>query len=234
MRTDKNVAVKLRLRGKSYSEIQKELIGVSKSTLSGWLKDVVLSDESRVALARRASEKSFRGLLKKNKNQTALAIKRRNDIQTTAQSEIGNISMRDLSVVGLALYWAEGHKRVVVRNGRETTYHPVSLTNSDAKLVKIFLEFLRKVHGVPVHKIKANVRIFKHLNENEVLKYWSRELEIPLQNFTKTYIGTSLSSMGKRPFNRLPYGVIQIRISDTNLFHKIMGGIEGLKNKLPR
>ena len=36
--------------------------------------------------------------------------------------------------------------------------------------------------------------------------------------------------MGKRPFNRLPFGVIQVRISNTNLFHKIMGWIEGVRS----
>ncbi|MCX6713082.1 MAG: helix-turn-helix domain containing protein, partial [Candidatus Vogelbacteria bacterium] len=40
----KQKAVKLRLEGKSYSEI-KNLLGISKSTLSGWLEDYPLSKE---------------------------------------------------------------------------------------------------------------------------------------------------------------------------------------------
>ena len=48
-------------------------------------------------------------------------------------------------------------------------------------------------------------------------------------NFHKTYYGVSKSSLGKRPFNQLPHGVIQIVVADTILFHRIMGYIEGIK-----
>jgi len=229
MRRDRSTALKLRLQGKTYSEIQKLLGGISKSTLSTWLKKVILPEKARSVIARKTREKSFQGLLKRNENQTALSLIRKDEIRKAARSEIKSISPRDLLMLGLSLYWAEGYKRPIVRNGREVTYHPVSITNSDPKLVKAFLVFLRGVCGAPVSKIRADVRIFQHLNEDMVLRYWSKELGIPRENFRRTYVGTSRSSMGKRPFNRLPYGVIQIRISDTNLFHKIMGWIEGLK-----
>ncbi|HEY5220845.1 MAG TPA: hypothetical protein VIJ29_01695 [Candidatus Paceibacterota bacterium] len=55
---------------------------------------------------------------------------------------------------------------------------------------------------------------------------------IPKDNFTKTHVGLSRSSMGKRPFDRLPHGVIQIRINSTDLFYKVMGWIEGIKINL--
>ena len=231
MRTDRNSALKLRLRGKSYSEIQKALDGISKSTLSLWLKDIVLSREARLRIKERSREKSLAGLLKRNKNQTALAIKRRDEIRKAARAQIGDISSGDLLLVGIVLYWAEGYKRPIIRNGREVTSHPISLTNSDPKLLRAFLEFANRVCGIPISRIKIDLRIFKHLNETHVVNYWSRELGISRGNFQKTHIVVSKSSMGKRPFNRLPYGVVQIRINDTNLFHKIMGWIEGLKEQ---
>lgn len=43
-RIDKNKAIKMRESGMSYSQIKAEL-GVSKSTLSLWLRDLPLSDE---------------------------------------------------------------------------------------------------------------------------------------------------------------------------------------------
>ena len=146
-----------------------------------------------------------------------------------AQSEIRQFSKETLCYLGAALYWAEGYKRPIVRNGRETTYHPVSITNSDPALIRLFIRFIQEVCAVPIEKVKASVRIFKHLNENEVIRYWMHHTNLPRKNFTKTMIPISRSSMNKRPFNRLPFGVIQIRISDTNLFHRIMGWIEGIK-----
>lgn len=231
MRDDRGKAVRLRLQGKSYSEIQKTLDGISKSTLSAWLKGVVLSDAPLSRLRERTREKSLRGLLRRNRLQTVLAVGRRNERLKLAKAEIKHISLDNLFYIGLALYWAEGYKRPIIKNNREVTFHPISLTNSDPKLVRIFIEFLIRICKVLPEKIKASVRIFQHLNESNALNYWSKTTGIPLKNFTKTYVGTSRSSMGKRPFNRLPYGIIQIRMNDTSLFHRIIGWIEGLKSK---
>lgn len=229
MRKDKIAAAKLRLSGKSYTEIMRAL-GVPKSTLSGWFSDVVLSDNLRRAIAERTSEKSLAGLLRHNKNQTFLAQKRALQNRREGMGAVGAISQRDLFVIGVALYWAEGYKRLKIRNRQEITHHPISLTNSDPHLVKMFLKFVRECLHVPEEKIKASIRIFEHHNEKTLLKFWQRETNIPPQNFKKTYYGISRSSQGKRPFNRLPNGVIQIVVADTPLFHKIMGHIEGFKN----
>lgn len=231
MRTDKEKAIKLRLEGKSYTEIQKELFGISKGTLSVWLANVDLTQNIKRRLLARTNKNALKALIARNKNQTKLALARKNDIINNSKKEIVALSRDALFSIGLALYWAEGYKRKIIYKGKEKTYHPISLTNSDPKLVKMFLRFLKEICSVPIEKIKANIRIFQHLNEGVVLSFWSQELGIPRKNFTKTYVGISKSSMGKKPFNRLPYGVIQIRISDTNLFHKIIGWIEGLKNQ---
>ena len=131
--------------------------------------------------------------------------------------------------MGSALYWAEGYKRPIIRNGREVTYHVVSITNSDSGLIKVFIKFLREHCNVPEEKIKASIRIYKHQNESLLLNWWQKETGIPKCNFKKTYYGVSRSSMGKRPFNRLPYGIIQVVVADTVLFHRIMGYIEKIK-----
>ncbi len=233
MRKDKNRAIQLRLEGLSYGQIQKLLLGISKSTLSLWLKEVPLSDEARKKIAVRSREKSLAGFIKRNKEQTALAIKRRDDILELAQSEIREVSRENLFIVGIALYWAEGYKRVRKVKGREITAHSISLTNSDPLLVQMFLRFIREICNVPEEKITADLRIFKHIQEDEAISYWSKITKIPKSRFGKVHIFVSLSSKGKRPFNRLPFGVIQIRINNTQLFYKIMGWIEGLKQFAP-
>ncbi len=231
MRKDKETALKLRLSGKSYLEINRAL-GIPKSTLSGWLSNLVISQEAQNKILDRARKKSLAGLLKRNINQTAEAIRRALQIRHQAAQEISNLSKKDLLILGAALYWAEGYKRPINRNGKERTFHPVSLTNSDPKLVKGFIKFLREYCQVPINKIKANIRIYQHLNENELKRFWQKITGIPEKNFHKTYYGISKSSLGVRPYNRLPYGVIQIVVADTRLFHRIMGYIEGIKKLL--
>lgn len=228
MRRDKQIAFKLRLDGKSYSEIRSAL-GVPKSTLSLWFSEIVLSEESRSKIAARAKKKSLEGLLRHNHNQTKNAFIKARGIRKAASIEIEKLSLSELKMIGIALYWAEGYKRAIVRKGKTRTYHPVSLTNSDPHLVKVFLRFLRECCGVLEEKIKAGLRIFPHQNELELLHFWHDVTKIKLENFNKTYHGISKASNGKRPFNRLQYGVIQIVVADTVLFHKIMGYIEGIQ-----
>ena len=228
MRKEKEQAIKLRLSGKSYSQISAEL-SLPKSTLSGWLGKIVLSDDARHKINKRSREGSRLGLLRRNKNQTHLAQERARVGRETASQEIPPLSRRDILVIGTALYWAEGYKRPVRVRGREVTSHVVSLTNSDPALVKLFLRFLREAGHVPDQKIKAGLPLFKHQNESFMRRFWEGETGIPSVNFGKTYYGISISSMGKRPFNQLPHGIIQIVVADTKLFYRIMGYIDGLK-----
>ena len=228
MRRDRQAALALRLSGKSYGEIRQAL-GVPKSTLSGWFSDIVLSERLRERIERRGQKQAIAILLQHNKNQTTLAVARAARTRQEAAGAIRNPSPRELLLLGVVLYWAEGYKRPLRRNGRTLTHHVVSLTNSDPYLVKAFLRFLRESCGVPNGKIKASLRIFEHQNENTLLRYWQKETGIPPHNFKKSYVGISKSSAGKRPFNQLPFGVIQIVVADTALFHRIIGYIEGIK-----
>lgn len=229
MRADKHQALKLRLAGKSYHEIGKSL-GVPKSTLSGWFSNLILSSRAEQRLAKRVRMGSMRGLLKRNKDQTRLARARAKRIRELAAQEVAQLDQTGLKLVGIALYWAEGYKRPVVRNGREATYHSVALSNSDPALVALFLRFLREICDVTDDSIAAEIRIYQHINANRALNYWKNVTKLPTDNFRKSYYGISKSSLGKRPFNRLPYGTVMIRVNNTALYHKIMGWIQGLIN----
>lgn len=208
------------------------MLSIPKSTLSGWFSNLVLSEEARQRILERGKKKAIDALLKRNTNQTAKALKRALQIRNQAAREVQSLSQNELLILGAGLYWAEGYKRPVVRNGRERTFHVVSITNSDPLLIKAFIKFLREYCNVPPDRIKANIRIYKHLNERELKKFWRKITGIPEHNFHKTYYGVSRSSSGVRPYNRLPYGVIQIVVSDTKLFHRIIGYIEGVKRLL--
>lgn len=231
-RVDKQKALRLRLQGKTYTDIQKELAPISKATLSLWLKDVVLSQEAKNVLSSRTKEKSLAGMSRWSKMQTVIARKNVKNIKNTAARDIKNISDRELIILAAALYWAEGYKRPRKNHGREIVSHDISLTNSDPKLAMAFLKCMTRICKIDISHVKANIRIFEHMNENTAVEYWSSQLGIPKGNFTKTYVGLSKSSMGKRPFNRLPHGIVQIRIDNTDLFYKIMGWIEGIKKNL--
>lgn len=173
---------------------------------------------------------SIAALIRRNKGQTNEAAKRSRLVRLEARSEISVITSSELKLIGTALYWAEGYKRPKRRGGREITTHDVSLANSDPALIKMFLAFLREVCDVPDEKIKISLRAFSHQNPAVLQKFWIQITGLPPGNFTKTLNIISRSSQGKRPYNQLPHGVIQIRVADTALFHKIMGWIEALQH----
>jgi transcriptional regulator with XRE-family HTH domain len=227
MRNDKQQAIVLRRRGFSYNEIVEKL-GIPKSTLSSWFHGMVLSSAAQGRIAGRVHASTIRSIVKRNKRQTHIARKRAKENQSRAAREIKNISSKQLLLVGAALYWAEGYKRLRMRNGREITSHPVVMTNSDPRLILIYLRFLREICKIPNERIKASVRLYEHMNEKKILAFWGRITSLPEEHFHKTYYGVSKSSKSKRPFNRLPHGTVAIQVNDTNLFHTIMGWIEGL------
>ena len=227
MRSDRNSALKLRLKGRSYNEIVR-LLGVPKSTLSGWFTGLELSGLARARIAKRVYSGSVKALIKRNVSQTRLAELKAKQIRESSQREVGELSKTELFFIGTALYWAEGYKRPILKNGRIKTYHPVCLSNSDPALVKVYMRFLREVCQIPDEKIGADVRIYQHQNEAYLLDFWSKTTGLPYDRFKKFYYGISLSSQHKRPFNILPYGTVQVRVNSTELYHRIMGWIEGL------
>lgn len=231
MRSDKFKTYKLRIKGKSYNEITR-VLGVPKSTLSGWFKDLELPTEAQNRLQERVHAASLKGLLKRNKQQTILAETRSKEFRNMGESMIETINKRDLLIVGASLYWAEGYKRPRVINGKQKTCHNVSLTNSDPDLISIFIRFLREICEVPEEKINIWVRYFEHQDPAYILDFWQKRCKIPYSNFRKTLQTVSISSQRKKKYNSLPFGVAQVSVNNTNLYHKIMGMISGVaKNK---
>jgi len=231
MRTDKTRAIKLRLSGQSYKQISDKL-QIPKSTLSGWFSLLSLSPTARKKIEQRGYKKAITALVKRNKQQTIFAFKRAHTIQAQAASEINKLSSRELLIVGAVLYWAEGYKRLIIRNGKERTHHVVSLTNSDPALVKIFIRFLKEICLVPPQDIRISIRMFENQNEKNIRAYWLAVTGMPKSNFGKIYKGISISSQRKKPFNRLPYGIVQVIVQKTVLFHRILGHIEGIKKNM--
>jgi hypothetical protein len=215
------------MTGRSYNEISR-LLKISKSTLSGWFTDLELPSEATKRLKDRVDSASLKGLLARNKNQTLLAETRSKEIHSGGKSLIRNISQRDLLIIGTALYWAEGYKRPVVIRGKTKTYHRVSLTNSDPNLVYMFLRFLKEVCKVPSEKITIWIRYFEHQDPAYLLDFWQKRCNIPFGNFRQTLQTVSISSQRKKTFNSLPFGVAQISVNNTDLYHKIMGLIAGI------
>ena len=224
-------AIQLRLLGKSYNEINNEL-GVAKSTLSLWLRDVVLSPSAQARIISRVRQGVFRGLIKRNIAQTGLARQRAEKIKNKARGRVQRLGSKDLAVIGAVLYWAEGYKRPIVRGGKERTSHIISFLNSDPEMIRVFVRFLTETLTIPKHQIRLCMRLYSHINENNAMTFWARVTRLSKSNFTKSTYLISGASKLKRPRNRLPYGTLQVAVYSTERFHHLMGLLEGVKEKL--
>lgn len=216
---EKELAIKLRKEGFSYSEILKK-IPVAKSTLSLWLRSVGLSKRQKQRLTKKKLSAALRGALVR-KNQRKIITKK---IKGEAINEIKNINARDLWMIGMALYWGEGHKEKLHGS-------LVQLGNSDPYLIKIFLEWLYKT--CKISKSEIGFRIYLHETARhklkEVQQYWSKTTGFPIKDFQritwkKNKINTHRKNVGKDYF-----GLLRVSVKKSiNLNRKIQGWIEGI------
>jgi len=213
-------ALKLRFIGKSYGEI-KCALGVPKSTLSSWFKNLQLSPSIQKILIEkgRATNKN---LMEFNRRRTQ-AIKIENQqIKQAAADEIKPLSKRELLLIGTALYWAEGY------NKQDNVRSPnISFGNSDPKMAILFLRFLREVMRIPEEALRPIVQIHHNVKVKSAINFWSKISGIPQKFFHITH-QTSRASKGKRSAYLLPYGTFRLDVRGRQNFFRIKGWIDGL------
>lgn len=115
--------------------------------------------------------------------------------------------------LGLILYWGEGDK---------TGNYLVALTNTDVKILVYFISWFRKYFDIDENRLRCRLYIWNFLNEPKAKKFWSKELNIPTSQFTKSYISKSKPNVRKV---RHEHGVCRISYGSTKIFSEIMRGI---------
>lgn len=207
MRKDKNDAFKLRKSGKSYKQIKNEL-GIPLATLSDWFKN------------EKWSEKIYKKLNKKNILSGKLRMIKLDAIRGERLKRVYEEARRDaevefqalkhhpLFVSGVMIYWGEGDK--ASKNG-------FRISNADPAIVKIFLNFLRKVCSAEEQRIRAGLLIYPDLDALQCLTYWSKALGLSKSNFTK-----SIVIQGRHKTRRVQYGICTLTFSSRFLKEKML------------
>lgn len=209
----KEQAIKLRHQGWSINSISSKL-SAAKSSVSIWVREVQLTEQQLLDLKLRPHTRQAIDL----RRQTRLANEqlKRNRIIEGAYESVGEISQRELWLVGTALYWAEGGK----------TKRMVRFSNGDPSMIKLIMRYFRESCQVPEEKFRGYIHIHESLDPISAEIYWSEISNIPLSNFYKTYNKPNISSKGLR--QTLPYGVFDVYVADVQLFLKIEGWTKAL------
>ena len=193
MRSDKEVAIKLRKQGKSYNEINK-ILGTPKSTLSDWFRDLRFSKDIKIELISEAKKKWAHNITCYNKKRAALILQKTEKIQKVESEKIKNISERELWLLGTALYWAEGSKRVRWQ---------ARFTNSDPDMIKFMMFYFRNICKTKEDKFRLALQIHPNVFEKEAKRYWSSITKVPPSQFHKTQTAVSKTSRNKRGPKRI-------------------------------
>lgn len=155
----------LREQGLPLSDIATAL-GVSKSSVSLWVRDVQFEPLPRRRGRRRAPN--------------ALALRKQAEIDRLLQEgrdRIGRLSEREFLVAGAALYAGEGAK----------TNGAVKFANSDPRMIRFFCAWLRHFFDVDESRLRMRLYLHQGLDLDAAIGYWSALTEIPRSQFVKPY-----------------------------------------------
>jgi len=211
-----NIAIEMRKRGSSYSEIENR-IHIPKSTLSYWLKNIKLTPEQTKKLNDKRTEVAKANALKKI-SKTARMIE---EIKNSSSRDVKDISKKELWLMGVILYWKNGNKSDLKKG--------VHFSSSDPSMIKLFLKWLREVGGVEDKEIKFDVFIKgnktgKKNSFDEFTSYWVKVTGFSKEHFPRIYL--QKASKKRESVN----GFLRIKVAQSSMLaRQIVGWIEGLK-----
>ncbi|KKU17608.1 MAG: hypothetical protein UX25_C0005G0016 [Candidatus Woesebacteria bacterium GW2011_GWC2_45_9] len=212
-------ARKMRQRGESVTHIASKL-GVSKSTVSLWVRDIILNVEQLENLRKNSILGLERaGLLGALKQKNA-RLERIRKYEQLGIERLQGLTKREFLIAGLALYWGEGTKKAL----------KLRFCNSDPKLINFMIRWVRECFKVQRQDLVLTVGINEiHRNREKIVKeYWSDMTKIALFQFRKTSFKKAKLEKIYSNFNE-HYGTLTVDVlKPARYYYKILGLIEGL------
>lgn len=214
-------AIELRKKGRSYSEILKE-VSVAKSTLSLWLRSVGLSKIQKQKLTEKKRVAALRGGQARHRAR----LEKRVEIITHAEKEISKLSLRDTQLLGTVLYWAEGSKEKLYRGSTG-----LSFINSDPHMIKCYLLWLKSALAISPERITFEIYIHENSRNNraQMIEYWSSCTGFPSSALQKVYYKKGSGKTNRYNTGREYYGLLRVRVkASSDLVRKVAGWTEGI------
>jgi hypothetical protein len=191
-----------------------EQLGVSKASVSLWVRDIELTAEQNAVLL--AKNPARNGQL------LGMRVRRERcrEQRIAAQQQGRELARsRDLDfLAGCMLYWAEGSK----------TRNAAQLVNSDPDLIETFLRFLRSSCGVPDERVAFSVNCFlgNGLTLDEIHDWWLSRLRLPASCLRKAVVNRPSAASKRLKGHVLPYGTARVTVHSTFIVQSIYGAIQ--------
>ncbi|BCJ53963.1 hypothetical protein Asp14428_54380 [Actinoplanes sp. NBRC 14428] len=169
-------AVALRQDGHTVPDIATKL-GVAKSTAYLWVRHLPLDESSERARERRSehsrriSETRWEPLRQKRDAERAAT-------NAAEAAWVGELSDREVKLLGAVAYWCEGAK---AKPWRPNNCH-VMFINSDPCLIQLFIRFA-ELMGVDRRNLKCRVSIHQSADAEVAGRWWAEVVGVPFELF---------------------------------------------------
>lgn len=146
--------------------------------------------------------------IKRRSGSEATYLKRNPNGDPFRIKELETEDDRELFTLAMGLYLGEGTK----------SKRDIRLGNSDPKIIRAFLRFLREICGVEEKRIFAWLNIYDDVDLEKALCYWMQVTNLPRNQFYKT---TVRPGRGGTYNNKSEYGTLTVGISNVKLTSKV-------------
>ena len=173
----KETAISLRKKGFSIKHVEKKL-GINRSTLSGWFKNIQLTQAQKDQLLLNWKN----GLIAAQKKGSQWHMDQGNRRRTAIREEVQKFIPKEAfdqktgELIMATFYLAEGGKK-------ENSF---AIANSNPAILKGIVTLLRYLYPLDESKFRCCLHLRSDQNEKELKSYWSKLLNIPEAKFHKT------------------------------------------------
>lgn len=199
----------LRKQGTSMTIIERNL-GIARSTLSNWLRDVPLTEQQRTKLMRNSQDGWAKARVNAVKAHRVQKAQRLLKARREATETLDRIELTDevLDLAFAMLYLGEGAK-----NG--TT----SLASSDPVILRFVLTVLRRNYGVTPMMLRCDLHLRMDQDADELKAHWSGQLGVPIERFK--YVAFDKRSEGKPTYDHYK-GVCVLTVGNIAIQRKLI------------
>lgn len=206
----------LRASGMVYNEIAAKL-GVSKSSVSLWVRDMPRPLRRSSMQNRKSAAEGVRRYWEKERS---VREAKRETVRSAAAAEIGELSDREILIVGAIAYWCEGAKSKGPKYGAH-----VAFINSNPDLIRFFLRFLT-VAGVADDQVIFRVSIHEGAGVLAAQRYWQEVTGAHPAKFQKPTLKRHKPKTSRRNTGADYHGCLRIDVlRSADLYHRIEGWV---------
>lgn len=200
---EREEARRLRAQGKTLQEIA-ELLGVSKSSVSIWVRDVAFTPSKRRYGPHRRPHPFHERKLREIAECDAEGLRR-----------VGTLSSGAFFAAGIALYAGEGSK----------TDGSIRFANTDAAMMSFFAAWLRRFFDIDESRLRVRVYLHQGLDLDAAQRHWSDVTGVPLSQFGKAYRAVADPSIRQ---NKHEFGCAYLDYGCSRTHRRIMGLVRAL------